>query len=465
VSLFSILNQGSRSMRTATAGVATASNNVANANTQGYARQTLGVEAAGTQRRGGMLMGQGVSASQVTSAYDSFSQRAVLSQLGSNSYSSSRASSFEVIEASLAEGVDGGLASAMSQFFDDWAALESDPSSTASRQQLIARGQNLVQRFNSSAAQLDNEQSNAEARVGQRVARANILAGQIATLNAQIVRLESSGGRANDLRSNRTQMLEELSEIGPVHTEDRADGSARVFFANHILVENDDARTLSVAADPITGFSQVHIAQGSTTFDISSAMNAGSLGADINIRDNVTVGLLSSLDDLAFTLSTQVNTLHSAGFGLDGLTGRNFFGPLAVTAGAAQALAMDAAVVATPDAIAAATTAAGVPGDNANAAAISALADLNLMAGATQTFGRFYGGFVAGLGQSAASAYQNEARSELELSGAKDLRDSISGVSLEEEALDMIRFKDAYSASARVLSVTTELFDELLRIV
>jgi flagellar hook-associated protein 1 FlgK len=174
---------------------------------------------------------------------------------------------------------------------------------------------------------------------------------------------------------------------------------------------------------------------------------------------------LSSLDDLAFTLSTQVNTLHSAGFGLDGLTGRNFFGPLAVTAGAAQALAMDAAVVATPDAIAAATTAAGVPGDNANAAAISALADLNLMAGATQTFGRFYGGFVAGLGQSAASAYQNEARSELELSGAKDLRDSISGVSLEEEALDMIRFKDAYSASARVLSVTTELFDELLRIV
>jgi flagellar hook-associated protein 1 FlgK len=106
-----------------------------------------------------------------------------------------------------------------------------------------------------------------------------------------------------------------------------------------------------------------------------------------------------------------------------------------------------------------------VPGDNTNAAAISGLADLNLMAGATQTFGRFYGGFVAGLGQDAARAYQNEARSELELSGAKDLRDSISGVNLEEEALDMIRFKDAYSASARVLSVTTELFDELLRIV
>ena len=465
MSLFSLLNQGSRSMRTASAALSTASNNVANANTQGYARQTLGIEAAGTQRRGGMLMGQGVTANQVSSAYDSFSQRSVLSQLGSNSYSSSRASSFEVIEANLAEGADGGLAASMSQFFDDWAALESDPSSTAARQQLLARGQILAQRFNSSADQLDTEQSNAESRVVQRVARANILAGQIAALNAQVVRLEASGGRANDLRANRTQMLEELAEIGPVNSEDQADGSVRVFFANHILVQNDDARTLSVAADPVTGFSQVHIAQGSATFNISSAINGGRLGADLDVRDNVTVGLLNSLDNLAFTLSTQVNTLHAAGFGLDGLTARNFFGPLAAAGGAAQAIALDAAVVGVPDAIAAASTAAGAPGDNTNAAALSALADLNLMAGATQSFGRFYGGFVAGLGQDAARSYQNEARSDLELNGAKDLRDSISGVNLEEEALDMIRFKDAYSASARVLSVTNQLFDELLRLI
>ena len=177
------------------------------------------------------------------------------------------------------------------------------------------------------------------------------------------------------------------------------------------------------------------------------------------------MGLLSSHDNLAFTLSNQVNTLHSAGFGLDGLTGRNFFGTLAVAGGAAQAIALDAAVVGTPDAIAAASTAAGVPGDNTNAAAISALAGLNLMAGATQTFGRFYGGFLAGLGQDAASAYQLEARADLELSGAQDLRDSISGVNLEEEALDLIRFKDAYNASTRVVSITNGLLDELMRIV
>jgi flagellar hook-associated protein 1 FlgK len=465
VSLFSILNQGARSLRVASAGIATASNNVANANTQGYARETLGVTTAGSQRRGGMLLGQGVTATQVSSAYDTFSQRAVFSQLGSSSYSSSRASTYNAIESNLVEGAEGGLAGAVSQFFDDWAALESDPSSVASRQQLLARGENLVRRFNSAATQLDSEQTNADARVQQRVARVNVLAGEVATLNAQIVRLESSGGRANDLRANRTQILEELAELGPVRSSDQADGSARVLFANHVLVEDDDQRLLSVVADPITGFGQVHIAQGSTSFDISSAVTGGSLGADINIRDTVTVGLLSSLDDLAFTLSTQVNTVHSVGFGLDGLTGRNFFGPLAAAGGAAQAIALDAAVVGTPDAIAAATSAAGVPGDNTGAAAISALAGQNLMAGATQTFGRFYGGFIAGLGQDAASAYQNELRSDLELSGAYDLRDSISGVNLEEEALDIIRFKDAYSASARVLTVANELFNDLLRIV
>jgi len=452
-------------MRTATSAVATASNNVANANTQGYSRESLGITTAGTQRRGGLLLGQGVTANQVTSAYDSFSQRAVFSQLGGNSYASSRASTYSSIEANLTEGVDGGLAAAMSDFFNDWAALESDPSSTSRRQQLLARGENLAQRFNSSAAQLDFEQSTAESRVVQQVARANVLAGQVAALNAQVVRLESSGGRANDLRANRIQILEELAELGPVRTEDRPDGSARVLFGNHVLVENDDPRTLSVAADPITGFSQVHIAQGSVTFNITASMTGGSIGADIDVRDNVTVGLLNSLDNLAFTLSTQVNTLHNPGFGLDGLTGRDFFNPLGVVAGSAQAIALDAAVVGTPDAIAAATTAAGVPGDNTNAAAISALSAQNLMAGATQTFGRFYGGFLSGLGQDAASAYQLEARADLELSGAEDLRDSISGVNLEEEALDMIRFKDAYNASTRVVSITNGLLDELMRIV
>jgi len=465
MSLFGILNQGSRSMRTATAAVQTSSNNVANANTPGYARQSLGFSAVGTQRRGGLLVGQGVTATQLNSAYDRFSQGAVFGRMSDSSFANSRAASFQTIESQLSEGPDGGLGADLTYFFDLWSSMESDPGAQGPRLALLGQADVLSARFNNTASQLVTQQQNADARIEGTVARANVIAGQVAALNAQIVQLESAGGLANDLRANRTALLEELAGFGPVTVEDNSDGSARVLFANHVLVERDDSRALSVVADPVTGFNQVHIGQGSTSLNITGALTSGSLGADIDIRDTVLASALTQLDTLAFEVANQVNTLHNTGFGLDGITGRDFFAPPAAVAGAAQALQVDAAIAGTPDAIAAATNAAGLPGDNTNAIAIAALAGLNIMAGGTQTFENFYSSFTAGLGQDAASAYQAEARTTLELRGAKDLRDSASAVSLEEEAMDLIRFQDAYSASARIVSVTNELLQELLNIV
>ncbi len=452
-------------MRTATAAVQTSSNNVANANTPGYARQSLGFSAVGTQRRGGLLVGQGVTASQVNSAYDRFSQGAVFGRMSNNGYASSRSASFQTIESYLSEGPDGGLGAELTQFFDLWSAMETDPSAQAPRLAVLGQAEFLSTQFNSSASQLVTQQQNADARVDAAVARANVIGGQVAALNSQIVQLESSGGLANDLRANRTALLEELAAMGPVRVDDNADGSARVLFANHVLVEGAESRALSVVADPITGFNQVHIGQGSTSLNITAALTGGSIGADIDVRDTVVAGLITQLDTLAFEVANQVNALHNAGFGLDGLSGRDFFAPPAALVGAAQALQVDVAVALTPDAIAAASTAAGLPGDNTNATAIAALAGQNLMAGGTQTFERFYSSMTAGLGQDASQAYQLEARTTLELEGAQNLRDSASAVSLEEEAMDLIRFQDAYSASARVVSVTNELLQELLNVV
>ena len=217
--------------------------------------------------------------------------------------------------------------------------------------------------------------------------------------------------------------------------------------------------------DPVTGFRQVHISQGSATLNITSRLGEGEIGANVDIRDNVMAGILTDLDTLAFEVASQVNTVHNAGFGSDGLTGRDFFGPLTVVAGAAQFLSLDAAVDGTPSALAAATTAAGLPGDNTNATALAALADQSLMAAGTQTFQEFYAGFLAELGNDAHVSYIQTSRAELQLAGAQDLRDSISGVSLEEEALNIIRFKDAYQAAARVVATVNGLLEELMRIV
>ncbi len=464
MSLFSILNHSSRALTTASTGLSVASNNVANANTQGYARQVVSLGAKGTVRTQGLLLGQGVSAEQVLSTYDRFSQESVFGRSGTSSYDSTRARSFRTIEASFVESEHGTLSDALAGFFDAFSALESDPASSGLRLGVLASGSVAVQFFNQTATALNEQQSSLDQQVQGQVRTLNNLAGQVGSLNARIAQLEAGGGEAHDLRAQRTQVLEQLSGLGPVRAPEDEDGSVRVIFANQLLVEGDRARAVSTAEDPVTGFNQVRIDMGSSTVDISDTLSSGSLGGLITQRDSVVEGLLADLDALAFELASSVNAQHQAGFGLDGGTGRDFFAPIASVDGAAAALSLDAAVDGNPDALAAASV-ASAPGDNSNATALAALANSTFVTLNGQDFTSFYSSVVSGLGQDASLAYGSEARSNLDLQGARGLRDSISGVSLEEEALDLMRFQDAYQAAARVLTTADEMLDELMNLV
>jgi len=238
-----------------------------------------------------------------------------------------------------------------------------------------------------------------------------------------------------------------------------------VIFAEHTLVEAGTTRALQLVPDPVTGLSQVHISMSSSTMDITSTLDSGELGATLQLRDTVIPGVLADLDALAFNVATEVNTLHAAGFGLDGVTGRNFFVPPALLAGSALALELDPAVIDTPDALAAATTPAGVPGDNSNATALAALSGTLIMSAGTQTFNSFWATALSSLGHDSATAQNDQLRAEIELSTALDVRDSASGVVLEEEALDLLRYQDAYQAATRIMSATQEMLDELLQMV
>ncbi len=466
MSLFSILHSGSSAMGAASTALNTTTNNVANADTPGYARQSTTFTPAGTIRQNGILLGQGVSASAVTSSYNRFSQSQVFGRLGTGGYGGAQATDFQAIETIFAEGAEGGLGQAMTDFLDSFSELESSPSDPWVRLEVLARAEGLTSYFNRQANDLGVRQVEADQSVVPLVNQASSLAGQVGALNADIVRLEASGGTAHDLRSHRTALLEQLSDLGPTTVQDEADGSVTVLFAGHSIVEGANARTLSVGTDATTGFNTIRISQGTSSLDITSALGeSGRLGSVINTRDVVTSGLLSQLDELAFDLAGEVNTLHSTGYGLDGVTGRDFFEAPTAQAGAAASFSLDAAVADTPDAIAASSSASTIPGGNDLATQLAALGEATVMSGSTQTFGQFYASVIAGVGQDAASAYSSDARAQLQLNAAMDLRDSASGVSLEEEALDLIRYREAFSAATRVISTANEMLDELMRIV
>jgi flagellar hook-associated protein 1 FlgK len=465
MSLLSVLHQGSRALQVASAGVHVTSDNVANANTPGYARQTLGLRAAGTLRQGGLLLGQGVRATEVLTAYDRFSQGAVFSRLGGQGYAQERATALRGIESVVGTAADDGIGSAISSIFQAFSALQSDPQATSPRLAVLSRAEDLAERFHDVASELGRQQTQADDGIATAVAQANDLAGQIAALNADVVRLEAGGGQAGDVRAQRTALLEQLSALGPVTVSEQADGSATVLFAGHALVEGGNARALSAVVDATSGFREIHIALGTATLDISSQVDSGSLGAGLELRDTTIQGLLDDVDALAYEITTQVNTQHAAGFGRDGGTGRNLFSALPGPSGAALAMSLDSAMVGQPDFVAAASSAAALPGDNANAAALAGLAELPLMASATQTFASFWSSTLGNLGQISQSAFASESRADLLLQAAQDLRDQAQGVSLEEEAIDLIRFQQAYSAATKVVKAADDMLQELLNLV
>lgn len=466
MSLFSILNHSSRALQTAGHGLAVTSNNVANANTPGYAKQNLGVATQGTLRARGLLLGQGVKAEQVISTFDRFSQGAVFGTAGRSAYAEARSQNLQSVETAFVDAAGPtGLVGALEGFFQSWDELELDPSNSALRSSVLSSGAVVANLFSQASNDLSRRQRDADQQVGDGVQRINQLSTQVATLNAQIVELEAGGQGAHDLRAHRTMLLEEMSSLGPLTVSQKPDGSTQAIFAGHAIVTGGTSRALSTVEDPATGYQQVHLQMGSSSIDITGAVTRGAVGAALDTRDTTLPTLIGQLDELAFEFTADVNAAHAGGFGLDGVTGRNFFATPSALDGAAASMALDAAVDGNPDAVAASSTLAGIPGDNANATILKELGTALSMNSGAETYTGFLTSSLASLGHQAAIARDDHLRGQLELSASLDLRDSVSGVSLEEEAMDLLRFQDAYQAAAKVMQTASEMLDELMNLV
>ena len=451
-------------MQAARQGIATASNNITNADTAGYSRQRLELRTTGTMRQGGLLLGRGVTADSITTAYDRFTQRATNERTGEHAQAQQRALSWSAIEPIFAEGPDGRLGASLTQLFDSFSELGSDPSDPSLRRAVLGAGEAVATLFVQADGLLSDRVDDADARIGEVVAEASALMQQLAELNSEIRGLEAQGGQAGDLRAQRTAALETLSGLVPVVSAEQPDGSVTVLLAGHAMVQGETARGFTAGTDPTTGLRRVEVQVGGAVIDVAGSMGGSQLGALVEERDTIVPGLRAGLDALAFDLAVSVNSTHAAGYGSDGVTGRAFFTPIASQSGAAGAFALDAAMVGNTAAVAAATS-PGQAADNTGAQALAALGDAALAAGGTRTFIESYADIVVEVGQSAASAYAGEGRAQSRLDAALDLRDSVAGVSVEEEALDLLRFQDAYRAAGRVLSTANELMDELFRIV
>jgi flagellar hook-associated protein 1 FlgK len=300
------------------------SHNIANANTEGYSRQSLRVEANYPITMGPGQIGTGVKASEVLRAYDNFVNKQVAQKKSSYSFWSTQKTALNELETIFNESDENGLNALMGQFWNSWGDLADNADGVPERRSLLANTENLIAAIHSMDSSLRDYQMNINTRISGAVGEVNSILTQIADLNNGISTVEIKGSiNANDLRDRRDLLLEQLSEhLDISYYEEEQSGQVMVYaLGGTPLVLGKDAYSLSTARNATTGQTDI-IWNGTSgrTLNITDKLKGGDLAGLVAVRDK-SDEYLASMNTLIGELVWQVNSLHSEGTGLQSVTG------------------------------------------------------------------------------------------------------------------------------------------------
>jgi len=456
-SLLGCLSSAARSLNAQSMGLAIVGQNIANVNTPNYARRTVDFGAVPPLES--WSAGGGVEVLGIRSTRDLLVESRLGQELGYERAQSALADGLAEVSAAFGtarSSVDGALTA----FFDAFANLAGDPTALSGRQAVLSEAASLAATFHDLAGRLGDARTDADTRVRSAVSEVNELATRLATVNQAM----ATAGAADtpqrlQYRDEQMGLIEKLSQLLQVQTVAREDGGFDVTFGNgRALVVGG----IAVPLDTMRGEDGT-TRLASQGVDVTAEVSGGELGGLISLRDDLIPGYLARLDTLAFSVATQVNTLHGAGFDLAGAPGQPVFTLGTVADGTAAAIAVNPALAGQPRMVAAAGSPS--PGDNTTARAIAALRSARVLDGGTATFAEAFGSLVHQVGQDAATASDRRDGAAEVAREIRNMREAVSGVSLDEEAALMLRFQRAYEANARYFQSVEAALDILMQMV
>ncbi|MCL4533656.1 MAG: flagellar hook-associated protein FlgK [Bacteroidetes bacterium] len=455
---FSGLDIAYRALQAQQLAIDVVNHNIANVNTPGYSRQTARLGAtsppAVTSVNGdiiGSQMGTGVSVIDISRSRLGFVDYQVRNESQSLGQWEAMRDTLKQVEVVFNEPSDVGINSLMSKFWKAWQDVTNNPGDLGIRRALVEQADSLAIAFNRSYSQLSSIQKDLDRQISLGVDKVNQLGEQIAALNVSIAQAEITGQHANDLRDQRDVLLDDLSHLVRMTYQETPQGAVNVFVGSQALVLADQANQLR-AVTGANGFSNVIWA----TDGSAASINDGELAGLQHARDVELPQYISDLQSLAGQLITSVNTIHRTGFGLDNSTNVDFF-----SGSDASDIAVSSAVKDAPEKVASAA-AADSPGDNSIAVSIANLQRALTMNGGTADFGRFYSSLVSSLGVDAQRGDMMATNQQALVDHLTRQRESISGVSLDEETTHLIEYQRAYEAAARMVTAVDEMLDKLI---
>ncbi|HVO63025.1 MAG TPA: flagellar hook-associated protein FlgK, partial [Terriglobales bacterium] len=342
----------------------------------------------------------------------------------------------------------GDIGSTMAAFFSSLQSLSTDPASMSLRQGVLAAAGNLASAFRTTSQNLNAQRSNLDLSVGETVDQINVLSSQIANLNAQITTMQNMHQEPSAFIDQRDVLIGKLADLVDVSTIQSDKGLSLTTSNGTALVAGDQSFKLDVQLD-VSGVQHI-FSQGN---DLTASIKGGALAGYLQVRDQKIPSIQSSLDVLAAGIANAVNAANRKGFDLSGNPGGDFFvAPPSSGQGAAATLSLQ---ITDPALIAASSD--GSPGSNGNVAQLLAVHDQAIAGGKTPS--EHYANLVFGIGSDVANGTAEQDATGLVLGQLQDQRGSVSGVSLDEEAANLLQYQRAYDAAAKVVTTINDMLE------
>ena len=463
--LFGTLNMGNQALQAQMKGLNVTSHNLANVNNPNYSRQR--VELASTYQVGSGMdpRGTGVGVVSVQQIRDLVLDAQIRSDKSVTGYLESQVTGLEYIQAGMGSVLDSfghegngaggadGMTALLTNMSNSLQEVGNDPTSRTARFQFLDAADAVADQFRDMDAKISGLESSWDNELTSTVNATNQALDQLASLNKSIQKAERGGSyTANDLRDQRTKTLEDLSELMPIDVSTDAAGRLQVQSQGVSMIDGDTVVSRLETVNPGQGGLTLSWQPGGEAF----APSEGRLGGILNLRDEVLTGYRDDINAMASEMIQTFNAIHSQGFALDGSTGRDLF-----VGQDASSIQINPDILKNPELLQASSR-QGEAGNNENVALLvdemrSPRVGLN-----QRTFIEAHADMVASFGQSLQSTRSDLENHQSMMSVLELQRDSISGVSLDEEMTELVKYQRAFEASARLVNIVDDMLSTVV---
>jgi flagellar hook-associated protein 1 FlgK len=469
--LFHTLNIGEQSLYTTRQGVDTASHNIANANVEGYSRQRINVRARDPQWTHGVVIGSGAYIKDITRSHNQFVEKQINRAQQISGEATGRFEALKTLEPIFSPELSAGVSDEITNFFNSVQDLSLSPDDIAVRTSVRENAKNVASAFRRVDGEIQQRRVDLNDIVVQECSEINGRLQGISKLNLQIQEIEvTPGAFANDLRDQRDLFLRELTEKVNINYYEDEFGNFCVRGPEDIvLVDRGYISEFNVTAnDKNDGFADILVTdtEGGHKRNVTRKLEGGRLKGLVDVRDNICTDLTRKNNEMASKFTTRFNEIHSKGFGIKDFeesTGRNFFKPVENLASAARDMDISDEVTESIEAI----SVAGTPlagGDNIIANELLSLKSEKMLDSGRTDLIEYYANYVGNLGIEINRTSHMKEANDLVVNDLHSQRESIAGVSLDEEAVSLMKWQSNFTASSKVITTVDEMLDTVLNL-